>query len=86
MRNLDFGAWELMKKLVYEAVLVKDGAEVARVPAIAGFYGAFTGQKKDKFSLSYNVRERETGLTHEALMGNLERNLDPERQVQGAAM
>jgi hypothetical protein len=47
-----------MKQLVYEAILVKDGEEKARAPLIAGFYGAYTGQKQGAFSISYNVRER----------------------------
>lgn len=42
-RNLDFHYTEVMKKMVYEAVLSKDGIVQARSPSIAGFYGAYTG-------------------------------------------
>jgi penicillin V acylase-like amidase (Ntn superfamily) len=58
VRNLDFAATDLMKQLVYEAVLVKDGQVKAQAPCIAGYYGAFTGHKPGMFSVSYNVRER----------------------------
>jgi penicillin V acylase-like amidase (Ntn superfamily) len=57
VRNLDFQATSLMKQLVFEAVLVKDGEERARSPCIGGYYGSFTGHKPNRFSVSYNVRE-----------------------------
>lgn len=57
VRNLDFSYTSVMKELVYEAVLVKDGEERARSPIIAGYYGVYTGHKPDSFSVSYNVRE-----------------------------
>lgn len=86
VRNLDFGDTDVMKELVYEQVLIKDGEIKARAPSIAGFYGAFTGQKHGVFSVSYNVRERATGPTHEQIMSNLNRNLDPLRLQQGTAI
>jgi len=43
VRNLDFGATEMMAKLMYTAVLVKDGLVRAESPLIAGYYGAYTG-------------------------------------------
>ena len=43
VRNLDFGLTNLMKRLVYDAVLVKDGKVQANAPSIAGFYGVYTG-------------------------------------------
>ena len=79
VRNLDFGNTEVMKTLVYNAVLVKNGKVQANSPSIAGFYGAYTGQKPGVFSVSYDVRERDAGPTHEIIMANLERNLDPKR-------
>ena len=75
-----------MKKLVYEQVLIKDGEVKARSPSIAGFYGAFTGQKNGAFSISYNVRERKTGPNHEQIMSNLNNNLDAERINQASAI
>jgi hypothetical protein len=57
VRNLDFDYTNVMKELVYEAVLFKDGEERARAPSIAGYYGFYTGHKPDSFSVSYNVRE-----------------------------
>ena len=42
-RNLDFNNTDAMKQLAIEAILVKDGKEVARMPLIAGFMGAYTG-------------------------------------------
>lgn len=45
VRNLDFDFTAVMKKLVYVAVLVKDGEERARSPCIAGYYGSYTGHK-----------------------------------------
>ena len=65
VRNLDFHDTDVMKKLVYEQVLIKDGVVKARSPSIAGFYGAFTGQVSNGFSISYNVRERAAGATHD---------------------
>ena len=62
-RNLDFRNTDTMKKLVYEAVIIKDGAEVARAPLIAGFYGVYTGRKPGAFSLSFNARESAVGAT-----------------------
>jgi hypothetical protein len=56
-RNLDFDYPETMKGLVYSAVYIKDGLMVAEAPSIAGYIGAYTGIKKDKFTISYNVRE-----------------------------
>ena len=46
-----------MKKLVYDAILVKDGKEIAVSPLIAGYIGSYTGHKPDAWSVSYNVRE-----------------------------
>ena len=65
VRNLDFHDTDVMKTLVYEQVLVKDGVVKAHSPSIAGFYGAFTGNVSDGYSISYNVRERAAGATHE---------------------
>lgn len=56
-RNLDFDYPETMKKLVYIAEYYKDGIKVAEAPSIAGYIGAYTGIKPNKFSISYNVRE-----------------------------
>lgn len=59
----------------------------AHAPSIAGFYGAFTGQKSDGFSVSFNVRMRgDSGPTHDQLLSNLERNLDASRTPQGTAI
>ena len=57
VRNLDFAATEMMKELVYEAILVKDGREMATSPLIAGYIGSYTGHKPGSWSVSYNVRE-----------------------------
>jgi len=43
VRNLDFHYTDVMKELVYDAQLYKDGELKASSPSIAGFYGAFTG-------------------------------------------
>lgn len=45
-----------MTKLVYKAVYIKNGTIVAEAPSIAGYLGAYTGLKKDVFTVSYNVR------------------------------
>lgn len=57
VRNLDFDYTSVMKTLIYDAILVKDGEEKAHAPSIAGYYGAYTGHKHDAWSVSYNVRE-----------------------------
>jgi len=57
VRNLDFDYTAVMKLLVYEAVMFKDGEYRANSPGIAGYYGSYTGHKPDSFSVSYNVRE-----------------------------
>mmetsp|Transcript_16446 Transcript_16446/g.22249 ORF Transcript_16446/g.22249 Transcript_16446/m.22249 type:complete len:86 (+) Transcript_16446:520-777(+) len=75
-----------MKQLVYEAHLKKDGKVVAVSPLIAGFYGAFTGQREGAFSISYDARERKEGPTHEIIFDNLARNLDHERTPEGEAI
>ena len=36
--------------------------------------------------MSYDVRERDAGPTHEVIMANLERNLEPKRVPQGSAV
>ena len=43
VRNLDFYSTQVMKTLLYEAIMVKDGVEKARSPDFAGYYGFFTG-------------------------------------------
>ena len=75
-RNLDFPLTNLMKTLVYDAIVYKDGVEVARAPSIAGFYGMYTVRKPGKFSLSFNVRETVEVPTHESILENLYRNLE----------
>lgn len=75
VRNLDFGATSLMKQLIYEAILVKDGQERATAPCIGGYYGAFTGHKPNSFSFSYNVRETVEHPTDETILENLEHTL-----------
>ena len=62
VRNLDFYYTDVLKQLVFNAVLVRDGQIVAESPVVAGVYGTFTVRKENKFSISYNVREREQGL------------------------
>lgn len=79
VRNLDFGFTTVMKRLVYEAVLTKDGLEKARSPCIAGYYGSYTGHKAGVFSVSYNVRETVRVPTVQMLLANLENTLDPTR-------
>lgn len=60
-RNLDFDFPDIMKKLVYIAVYIKDGKIIAKAPSIAGYIGAYTGLKEGMFTISYNVRiNRET--------------------------
>ena len=86
VRNLDFKYTDVMKQLVYEAHLIKDGKVVAISPSIAGFYGAFTGQKPGAFSISYNARERDAGPTPEIIINNLQNNLDSARTPEGAAI
>ena len=86
VRNLDFGYTDVMKELVYDAQMYKDGELKASSPSIAGFYGAFTGQKSGIFSVSYDVREREEGPTTRVIMGNLQRNLDAKRVNQAYAI
>ena len=76
VRNLDFHPTSLMKKVIYEQILMKDGKEVARAPGMAPFTGVFTGRKAGKFSVSFNVRETlPDGITKEIAMENLHRNL-----------
>ena len=47
VRNLDFSATSLMKKLVYEAFIVKNNEIVATAPTIAGYSGYYTGHKSN---------------------------------------
>jgi hypothetical protein len=75
VRNLDFSATELMSKLIYIQVMVKDGVVVAEAPSIAGFYGTFTGQKPGVFSVSYNVRETVVHPSDDMILANLEHTL-----------
>jgi len=87
VRNLDFQPTDLMAKVIYEQILIKDGKEIGRAPGMAPFYGVFTGRKEGKFSVSYNVRETiSPGKTKESLMSNLERNLDPHYKQQSLVM
>ena len=86
VRNLDFKYTDVMKELVYDAQLYFGGEYRASAPSIAGFYGAFTGQKPGVFSISFDVREREAGATHEIILGNLERNLDSARGTQASVI
>ena len=86
VRNLDFGYADVLKRLVYEAIYVKDGTEQAKVPLIAGFYGAYTGSKHNAFSISYNVRESGKIQTDEAIMEHLERNLKKDYVPQHTAV
>ena len=65
---------------------MKGGVERARSPCIAGFYGAFTGQVSGAFSISYNVRKRAAGATHDQIVENLTNNLDPSRTNQANAI
>ena len=76
-RNLDFMHTEVMKQLVYKAVFVKDNQVVAHAPLIAGFMGAYTGQKPGVFSISYNSRHSQATLDIETIRANLWRTLDP---------
>jgi hypothetical protein len=39
------------------ALLKKNGVIVASAPSIAGYMGAYTGIKDNKFTISYNVRQ-----------------------------
>ena len=71
VRNLDFWHTDVMKELIYEAQLYADGEFKATAPLVAGFYGAFTGQKPGVFSISFDVRQRSTGLTNEVIQSNL---------------
>jgi len=68
-----------MQRLIYEAVLTKDGEERAISPCIAGYYGSYTGHKAGVLSVSYNVRETQLFPTVEMLVKNLENTLDPTR-------
>jgi hypothetical protein len=68
-----------MQKLIYVAILTKNGREQARSPCIAGYYGSYTGHKKGVFSVSYNVRESVTRPTTQMLLANLYNTLDPQR-------
>lgn len=77
VRNLDFANTQKMKSLIYIAVFVKDGQVRGSAPSIAGYYGAYTGQKSGKFSFSYNVRETTDEVPVSVLRNNLERTLDP---------
>jgi hypothetical protein len=77
VRNLDFSYTEVMKTLIYTANLVKDGEIRAQSPCIAGYYGSYTGHKKNQFSVSYNVRETVDFPTVDMIRPNLERTLDP---------
>ena len=79
MRNLDFRYTDVMKTLVYDAMVYKNGEKVGEAPSIAGFYGIFTARKTGKFSLSFNVRKSDEGGTYDSIMCNLARNLDPTR-------
>jgi len=80
VRNLDFGATEMMSKLVYMQVLVKDGQVMGEAPSIAGYMGTYTGQRPGIFSFSYNVRETVVNPSSEMIYENLEKTLDPEFQ------
>ena len=63
VRNLDFHPTSLMKQVIYEQILIKDGKEVARAPGMAPFNGLFTARKEGAFSVSFNVRETIPGST-----------------------
>ena len=76
-RNLDFMHTDVMKQLVYKAIFVKDNNVVAHAPLIAGFMGAYTGQKPGVFSVSYNSRHSQATLDIEIIRANLWRTLDP---------
>jgi hypothetical protein len=71
VRNLDFSATSIMKQLVFEAVLVKDGEVRAQSPVIAGYYGFYTGHKPGFFSVSYNVRETVVDPSEDMILANL---------------
>lgn len=75
VRNLDFDFTAVMKTLVYEAVMYKDGEYRANAPGIAGYYGAYTGHKPDSFSVSYNVRETVPYPSTDMILNNLEHSL-----------
>jgi len=61
-RNLDFGNQDLMSHLVYVAEFYDGEKYLFDAPSIAGFFGVYTGIKKGKFSLSFNVREIDQGF------------------------
>lgn len=76
VRNLDFDYTQVMKTLVYTAVLRKNGKNQATSPAIAGYYGSYTGHKPGSFSVSYNVRETVDIPSEEMIRSNLENTLN----------
>jgi len=76
VRNLDFDYTSVMKTLVYEAVLYKDGEERGISPCIAGYYGSYTGHKPDSFSVSYNVRESVPVPSEDTIRSNLQNTLN----------
>lgn len=78
VRNLDFDNTAVMKKLVHEGILIKDGEERGRSMIIAGYYGSYTGRKNNSFSVSYNVRETVDNPTDETILSNLAHTLDAE--------
>jgi len=47
-----------MQKLIYIQKFVNgsEGEVIAEAPSLAGYHGVYTGFKKYKYSLSYNVR------------------------------
>lgn len=75
-RNLDFDFPSIMSKLVFKAIYTKNGTVIAEVPSIAGYIGAYTGLKKDSFTISYNVR-----FVDRSNMSGIQKNL--EKQIEG---
>jgi hypothetical protein len=72
-RNLDFDFPTMMSRLVYRAILQKNGRIVGEAVAIAGYIGFYTGIAYDKFTVSYNVRMIRTNISD--IMINIEDEL-----------
>lgn len=72
-RNLDFDFPSIMEKMVYRALIKKDGKIVGEAAAIAGYIGFYTGLRYDTFTVSYNVRIIRNNQSD--IMENIDREL-----------
>ena len=55
-RNLDYLNSEILKKLIYQENVYKNGSIAAKLIGFGGITGAYTGLSAKGFSISYNTR------------------------------